>query len=131
MQISTVFPSNYLRAVDLGSATPTVTIDKILVEDVGSGDQKPVLYFRGKNKGVVLNKTNASNISLLYGDETDAWIGKQITLFTTWVDFQGRSVQAIRVRPVRPEQGNVQQAAPPPAQHAPPPDAPLDDEIPF
>jgi hypothetical protein len=35
----------------------------------------PVLYFagEGKIKGLILNKTNASTIAVLYSEEIDAW----------------------------------------------------------
>lgn len=97
MRMSAAFPSNYLRAADLQGRNVTVTIDRVAMEDIG-GDHKPVLYFRGKEKGMVLNKTNGNNISAAYGDETDDWAGGEIVLFPTMVDFQGRSVEAIRVR---------------------------------
>lgn len=103
MRVSSAFPSNYLKAADLQNREVPVTISRVVMEDIGQSDHKPVLYFEGKDKGIVLNKTNATNIALAYGDETDLWAGKQIVLFTAWVDFQGRSVEAIRVRP-----GNVQ-----------------------
>ena len=48
-----------------------------------------------------MNKSNASNIAILYGDETEDWVGKEIVLFPAMVDFQGRTVEAIRVRGVR------------------------------
>lgn len=76
------------------------------MEDVGSAAEtelKPVLYFRETEKGLVLNKTNASTISGLYGPETDEWGGKKIALFGQEVDFQGRQVLAIRVRMKKPQ----------------------------
>ena len=97
MRVSEAFPSNYLRAADLQGRDVTVIIEKITSEDIGD-DHKPVLYFAGKDKGLVLNKTNANNIALQYGDDMDDWIGKLVTMFPTQVDFQGKSVEAIRIR---------------------------------
>lgn len=120
MRISTAFPSKYLRADDLQGHEPTVVIDRIVTEEIGADEQqKPVIYFRGKERGLVLNKTNATNISLAFGDETDQWIGKSVVLFVAWVDYQGRSVQAIRVRPPQPASPEVD------------PQAPIEDEAPF
>lgn len=123
MRVSEAFPSTYLKAADLQGRTAVVMIDHCDIEDVGSGDRKPVLYFQGKEKGLVLNKTNANNIALLYGDDMEEWSGRQIELFEAMVDFQGKTVPAIRVRPPR------RNAAPKPPPAAPAQD--LDDEIPF
>lgn len=131
MRVSQAFPSNYLRASDLQGKEPTVTIARVEMEDIGD-DRKPVVYFAGKEKGVVLNKTNANNISMLYGDDTDNWIGKPIGLYATYVDFQGRSVEAIRVKPARANGNGHHVAPPPPPPRQPePPLQDLDDEIPF
>lgn len=97
MNINEAFPSNFLKASDLAGGQPTVTISHIKTEEIGE-DRKMVLYFVGKEKGIVLNKTNATNIAAAYGPETDDWTGQKVTLFTSWVDFQGKSVEAIRIR---------------------------------
>lgn len=100
MDINDAFPSKYLKASDLNGITPTLNISHVTIEEVGKDkDRRPCIYFQGHEKGVVLNKTNATNIGNAYGPNTDNWIGKAVTLFTTWVDFQGQSVEAIRLRP--------------------------------
>lgn len=126
MRVSDVFPSNYLKAADLNGRTVRVTMDRVEVEQIGT-DRKPVLYFQGKEKGVVLNKTNASNIALMFGENMDDWRGSEVELFPAMVDFQGRSVEAIRIRPVRP----TRPAAPPPQAPAGNGARALDDDIPF
>lgn len=133
MRISTAFPSTYLRASDLQGRTIKVNIDKVVIEDIGD-DRKPILYFEGKEKGMVMNKTNANTISAAYGDDTDDWQGGELEMFPTKVDFQGKQVDAIRVK-IPPRQPARREAAP--SREAPPPvDAPrgradLDDDIPF
>ena len=100
MNIDSAFPSNYLKASDLGDSSPVVTIDRIEVEAIGRNkEMKPVLYFQGKTKGLVLNKTNAAKIAQLLGSkDTDDWHGGQIRLYATEVEFGGESVEAIRVK---------------------------------
>jgi hypothetical protein len=95
MRISTAFPSDYLKAADLQGRRITVKIARVEMRDVGD-DTKPVLYFEDKDKGLVLNKTNANTISSAHGDETKDWEGQEIVLFETAVDFQGKRVAAIR-----------------------------------
>jgi hypothetical protein len=58
MKISEEFPSQYLKASDLGGRDIRVTMGRVEREKIGT-DNKLVLYFKGKDKGLVLNKTNA------------------------------------------------------------------------
>ncbi len=131
MLITEAFPSEYLRAADLQGRNVRATISHIEVREVGDG-HKPVIFFQGKEKGVVLNKTNANNIAAAYGDDTDDWTGKEVILYGTMVDFQGRSVAAIRIRrpmaadnpkpALKPMSATGRQSENP---------APMDDDIPF
>jgi hypothetical protein len=139
MQISSAFPSEFLRAQDLQGRAVNVVIDRIELRDVG-GDHKPVVYFMGKQRGLVLNKTNALEIGNYYGDETDAWQGQPVQLYPAKVLYQGRQVDAIRVRVPPRQAGPPQQhyAAPPQAVPAAAPSPapvrerePGEDEIPF
>jgi hypothetical protein len=98
--INDLYPSNYLKAADLNGEEWNVTIERIeMSEPMGDKKEvKPVLYFRGADKGMVLNKTNATKIATAYGDDTDDWVGKPIVLFPDKVNFQGEMRDALRVR---------------------------------
>jgi hypothetical protein len=102
MKIGDVFPSNYLKASDLNGSVVPVTIDHVAVEAVGRDEEKrPVLYFVGKSKGVVLNRTNAKKIAEIVGtEEMDDWSGARIALFSAMVEYQGKSVESIRIKAV-------------------------------
>ncbi len=97
MKITDAFPSNYIKSSDLNGRVLQLTIDRVTMEDL-DGEQKPVLYFQGKQKGTVLNRTNATTLVAKYGDETEAWQGKPVELFTAPVSFQGLTVDGLRVR---------------------------------
>jgi hypothetical protein len=74
-----------------------VTIESVEVQKFDEGE-KPVLHFVGKDKTMVLNKTNASRIIEAIGDdESDTWIGWSIVLYPTKVDYAGKRVDAIRI----------------------------------
>src|SRR5882757_10717338 len=103
MRVDEAFPSKYLSASDLQGRPAVVRIDMIQMEKMDDGN-KPVLYFVGKKKGFVCNKTNATKIAdVLRDDEMDRWPGQTLELYEAEVDFQGRSVPAIRVRAPRTE----------------------------
>lgn len=132
MNIETSFPSKYLKAADLQGRNITVQISGVQMEDVGSDDKperKPVVYFTGAKKGLVLNKTNALTISEVFGPETDNWLGIKVHLFATRVPFQGRMVDAIRLTVPKdpPTAGHAQAPAKPVAPAGPAPGLPKND----
>lgn len=101
MRISQLFPSKYVKAADLNGKPVTLTIAKLVVEEMGHGaekERKPVLYFEKATKGLVLNRTNAMTIAGLYGDESNEWAGKRVTIYPTRVRAFGTMQDAIRVR---------------------------------
>ena len=147
MNINEVFSGSFLKADDLKGKTVTVTISAIEIKEFDDG-KKIVIAFQGKDKCLVVNKTNANIIAEnLRSQDTDDWVGERITLTIKKVEFQGRLVPAIRVvllenKPaVRPSTAAPAVPAPvpeePPAgQPAPPPHDPEDagspmDDVPF
>lgn len=122
MNLDDMYPSKWLRAADLGSKTHRVTIDSIEMEHFQDGTSKPAMQFKGKSKGMVLNKTNATAIAGAYGKDAATWVGKDIEIFSMKVQGPSGLVDGIRVRV--PEGGNTE-----PAQGAVTGD--LNDEIPF
>lgn len=97
INVNDVFPSKYLKASDLQGRTVKVQIDTVAVEEIGK-DRKPVLMFTGKQKGLVLNKSNAQIIASVYSPETNGWIGRDIELRPDKVAFNGQMVDCIRVQ---------------------------------
>jgi hypothetical protein len=115
VKMSDLFPSKYVKASDLNGRTVTLTIKELRVEEMGHGsekERKPVLYFERATKGLVLNRTNAMIIAGLYGDESDDWVGKRISIYPARVKAFGTVQDAIRVREEIPAQPKpVAQAA--------------------
>ncbi len=106
MKLSELYPSRYLKSDDLDGKEKTLTIKNIRMEEMGQEkEEKPVVSFSNTDKELVLNKTNGLVVASLYGEDTDAWIGKHITIYPTRVPFGGKLVDSIRVRervPVAP-----------------------------
>jgi hypothetical protein len=134
MRVSEAFPSEFLKAADLRDRNIIVVIDHVEMKDIG-GDHKPILFFQGKDRGLVLNKTNANNIAAAHGDDTDDWTGKEIVLFPAMTDYQGKTVPCIRVRAARASdrpKAQVQVVSGNTALKAAPEPPPIsDDDIPF
>jgi hypothetical protein len=105
-KVSSVFSSKYLKADDLEGENVTFTIQDAEVVNMGQDgqvDEKIVLTFLMQDKKMVLNKTNATTIAKLYGDDTDDWIGKRVTIGVREVDFQGKATLALRVSVMKPK----------------------------
>lgn len=131
--INDAFPSNYIKASDLRGRGIVVEIDRVEFEPVGQKkEMKPILYFAGKEKGLVLNKTNANKIIQITGSAvTEEWPGQNIVIYPTETSFQGDTVECVRVK-----QAPAGRARPAARQPEPEPDhdhsQPLsDDDIPF
>lgn len=115
MNANEMFPSKYLKASDLGDHTPVVKISRVGVETLGSDEEKenkPVIYFDGKDKGLVCNKTNWNTLIDLFGEETDDWIGSKIKLMTAEVAFKGKMSLAIRISSIKVAQSDKNNSKP-------------------
>jgi hypothetical protein len=89
----------YLRAADITAQSITYTIAACREEHVGKDrEPKPVLYFEEQRRGLVLNITNWDTLAELFGEESDGWVGQQVTLFTTTGDYKGKTWVGIRLR---------------------------------
>lgn len=139
MKSGEAFPSQRLKADDLQGRRIAVTIETVEMEEVGQGDKKetkPCAHFRGKDKSLVLNRTNWNRLAdFLKSDDSDDWSGRSVVLGVEKVDFQGKRVPAIRVLGLARANTQTQsQVAPPPEIE---PDEPQeefragDDDVPF
>ncbi len=107
MNINDVYTSNndLLKASDLQGKTIKVVIEDIEVREFDAkaknGDvykqKKFVLAFKGKEKKLAVNKTNAVTIGTTLGEDTDSWLGKEIKIFPTKTTFGDQQVDCIRV----------------------------------
>lgn len=140
-----VYGGKSLKAEDLPlNFQAVVTIESTTLETMkannGEGPSKKLaLHFVGKDKGLLLNATNANMVAEITGTKDyDYWTGHQILIYRTTTDFGGKRVPAIRVD----HPANLRKAAPPirpVAAPQPPPeahgehglDAISDDDIPF
>jgi len=98
MNIDEIYPSSKsLKAEDLKGHAVKVTIAGCEVKKFDNGN-KAILKFEGKEKSLVVNKTNAKIIASSYGANTDTWVGKQIEIYPDKTMFGTDLVDCIRVR---------------------------------
>ncbi len=113
-----IVPTKYICFEDLRGQDVTVTVRAFTAEKMfanGKQQTRPVLYFEGKAKGMVVNATINDTLTALYGPELEGWVGKRITIYPTTDDRGGQERMVVRVRPTVPPA----KAAPKPADEIP------------
>jgi len=133
VDINNAFPSNYLKSEEIKAAGGPVKVQiaTVVMEDL-DGESKPVMKFHGKDKGMVLNRTNANMCTHIFGSpNTDAWANQWIALTVEPVNFQGRIVDGLRIKQVEQPAPAAPQMAPAPQAAAQAPSDDFPDDIPF
>lgn len=106
MKWSDAHPTKYWKATDLDGGSLILRIHSLKIEQFDTDGSKPILYFRGEDKGLVVNKTNGDVLAAAFGDDTRDWEGQEIELFAMPVQFQGKTVDGLRVRVPRKRGGS-------------------------
>ncbi len=114
MRISEIFQSRFLKAADLGGREARVVIDHVEMVDLDADQpQRPALFFVGKSKSMVINRTNGELLAKSFGDDCDAWRGRSVIIFCSQTVFQGRVVDCLRLRIPAGQQPSAPQQQPP------------------
>jgi hypothetical protein len=120
--VSQTYAGAFLNATELAPlGQRRNAIIHAAVQEVIGQENKPAIVLdlvaangRAWPKRVVLNKGNALQLASAYGDDTDHWVGRQITLWAETVMFQGRLVPGIKILPAGSGPAPTASAAPPP-----------------
>jgi hypothetical protein len=141
-----MFDSKYIKASTLadlkasGRLPMRVTISHVTQENIGSDDEqkktKPVVYFVGKEKGMVLNRTNADRLTDIAGsDDTDNWCDLIVGLTIEKDRYKNDLIDCLRIvrwrgagQPVRAQAAPARAAVPAQATRAAREHQPFDDD---
>jgi hypothetical protein len=97
----TMYSADYINAPELEGKRWTITITRVQGAELEGENKKKcskaVLFFKEKPKGIVLAKTNALLIASMFGDETDGWKGKRVTIHSEIVQVGQDTAPGIRV----------------------------------
>lgn len=98
MKASELCPSPNMEAAELSGDT-VVTIKSVGFKQVGEDKiTKGYVQFEEFDRPMILNRTNLKRVIAHHGNETDKWVGKQLTLYPSETDYAGKTVPCIRVR---------------------------------
>jgi hypothetical protein len=96
-----LYGSKYLTANDLHGQQPRREIGKVdlveLKEKDGNTKKKFLVYLKGEDKALVLNKTNAAKLSAMYGKDRSKWIGLTVELYA---EMTSLGKEGVRLRPL-------------------------------
>jgi hypothetical protein len=89
----------FLKPIHLCGRTVSLTIARIQLEKLhphkGVEEIKPVLYFRGHEKGLILTSTNKDFLQDTFGDSVQDCIGQDVTASPTKVRVGNKMVDTI------------------------------------
>ncbi len=101
MHYEAMLRGDYLAAVEFGERTPTFRIASVSLVDMemddGKKKTKGVVYFHETDRGLVMNRTNAEAMARMFGNETNEWAGRRVTLHSVEVQLGPKKVPGIRV----------------------------------
>ena len=101
MKRSEAFPSKYMSKDDVKIPVIATIADvrpEVLKSDNGD-ESKPVMYFSGDHKPMIINNANWMTVEDLYGDDSDAWAGHTVELYhEPNIMFGNKRVGGIRIR---------------------------------
>ena len=126
MKISDLYPSKFIKADDIGNQRLQLQIMSLTVEEIADNERKPVLRFLRHEKGMILNKTNATALAGAFGDDSVMWQGRDVELMAMPTLFQGKQVMGLVLLPMagQPVPGGLAQEAAAQQQWQPPTQAP-------
>ena len=81
------------------SGDTTLGIETVYVETMRDSKDKMCISWVEDYLPWLLNKTNIKRLQAMFGDDTEKWLGHQITLYNDPdVEFMGEVVGGLRVR---------------------------------
>src|SRR5258708_37310191 len=99
MNYEKLFPGRFIKSADFDGKDVNLVIVAVRAEDI-EDKPKAVMTFEHTKKEMVLCRTNAEALKLMWGPETNNWVGKRVTLFPAVIKdpFGDGEITAIRVR---------------------------------
>ena len=97
-----IYGSKYFSVPDLHGETPHRGIGKVEIADLrekdGSTKRKFIVYFKGVDKPLVLNRTNAQKLAAALGKDRTAWIDVVVELYA---EMTSLGKEGVRLRIIK------------------------------
>jgi len=80
-----LFPGRFIKAGEMHGKPVTLTIKSIYLDEMeredGTEKAQAIVTFKEIKREWALNRTNASCLRAMWGDDTDKWLGKRVSLY--------------------------------------------------
>lgn len=107
---------SYLKTEDLQGRPAKVVVESVGLEEVKGEDGKEtklIARFHGKDKGLILNRTNCELLEQITGlDDYEGWVGQTVVLYPTTTRFGAKTVPCLRIKQYVAQPAAVQRPAP-------------------
>jgi hypothetical protein len=100
MQYDDFHSSRFLGVADLNGTSHVAQIERLSSEQMQDGKTKPTLHFVGRQKTLLVNKTNWGTLGAAFGKDLNSWIGRSIELFAMPCQGPNGMTQGVRVRAI-------------------------------
>lgn len=102
MNYKMLFRGDYITAVEFDGREPVFTIKGVKLASLEGEDGKKkikgIVALQETDRGWVLCRTNGICLAAMFGEETNAWIGKRVTLHAVEVQVGPTKQPGIRIK---------------------------------
>jgi hypothetical protein len=95
-----LYPGRFLKSGELLGRKVTVEIADVAIDELENEKGKKIqgiIYLKGKDKQIVLNKTNGLCLKAMFGRKLSDWVSKRIVIFQDQTRFGSDTVDCIRI----------------------------------
>lgn len=95
-----LYPGRFLKSGELLGKKVTVEIADVTIDELENEKGKKIqgiIYLKGTDKQIVLNKTNGLCLRAMFGRKLPEWVGKRIVIFQDQTRFGSDTVDCIRI----------------------------------
>jgi len=110
MDMEKAIPSPWFSAQDFDGVGKEFTIGQVMMQQV-QAQFKPVMFFHGQEKALIINGSNNKILMALFGKESNAWTGNKIVLYSFMAPAQFGNQPQLRLG-VRAPDAHTPKAAP-------------------
>jgi hypothetical protein len=98
-----LYGSKYMGAADLHGEVLRCEIGKVELGELkdpkdGTTKRKYLAYFKGVEKALPLNKTNANKLGAVYGKDKSKWVGVKVELYS---EMTSLGEEGVRLRTLK------------------------------